>query len=176
MCFGVPRFSVQRSPNPYFEGFRSDLGQKSGAPQTQIRRPRIQRPILGPLKLRTFRGNFVLQRRSQKNTIPQTHPSSLLTRELKCLSTTCPFWCSFIFGIASSSLATFGPMMGTLSLFKNLLMPFFLMGCFEIRVFRACFRAPFLLPFFPNSSPLFPLSGPVPPLFPSSPPPLSSLV
>ena len=47
--FGAPRFSVQRPPNPYFEGFRSDLGQKSGAPQTQIQRPRIQRPILGPL-------------------------------------------------------------------------------------------------------------------------------
>ena len=34
---------------PYFEGFRSDLGQKSWAPQTQVQGPRIQRPILGPL-------------------------------------------------------------------------------------------------------------------------------
>ena len=37
--FGAPRFSVQRPKNPYFEGFRSDVAQKSGAPQTQIQRP-----------------------------------------------------------------------------------------------------------------------------------------
>ena len=47
--WGGPIFSPE-APNPYFEGFRSDLGQKSGVPQTQIQRPRIQRPILGPLK------------------------------------------------------------------------------------------------------------------------------
>ena len=47
---GAPRFSAQRPQNPYFEGFRSDVGQKSGAPQTQIQRPRIQRPILGHLR------------------------------------------------------------------------------------------------------------------------------
>ena len=46
---GCPRLPVQRPPAPYFEGFRSDLEQKSGAPQTQIQQPRIQRPILDPL-------------------------------------------------------------------------------------------------------------------------------
>ena len=50
--FWAPRSSVQGPQNPYFEGFRSNLGQKSGAPQTQIQRPRIQRPILGPLTKR----------------------------------------------------------------------------------------------------------------------------
>ena len=47
--FGALRFSVRRPQNPYFEGFRSDLGQKSGAPQSRIQRPRIQCPMLGPL-------------------------------------------------------------------------------------------------------------------------------
>ena len=47
--WGRPDFQSRGSPDPYFEGFRSDLGQKSGAPQTQIQRPRIHRPILGPL-------------------------------------------------------------------------------------------------------------------------------
>ena len=47
---GRPDFSP-KGPNPCFEGFRSDVGQKSGAPQTQIQRPRIQRPIFGTLIL-----------------------------------------------------------------------------------------------------------------------------
>ena len=46
--WGAPIFSPE-VPNPCFEGFQSNLGQKSGAPQTQIQRPRIQRPIVGPL-------------------------------------------------------------------------------------------------------------------------------
>ena len=46
--FGAPRSSVQRPPNPYFKGFWSDLGQKSGVPKTQIQRARIQTSILGP--------------------------------------------------------------------------------------------------------------------------------
>ena len=48
---GRPDFQSRGPQNPCFEGFRSDLGQKSGAPQTQIQRPRIQRPILGPLRV-----------------------------------------------------------------------------------------------------------------------------
>ena len=47
--WGAPIFSPEVPQNPCFEGFWSDLGQKSGVPQTQIQRPRIQRPILGPL-------------------------------------------------------------------------------------------------------------------------------
>ena len=46
--WGAP-ISVQSPQNLDFEGFRSDLGQNSGAPQTQIQRPRIRRPILGHL-------------------------------------------------------------------------------------------------------------------------------
>ena len=46
---GRPDFQSRAAQNPYFEGFGGDLGQKSGAPQAQIQRPRIQRPILGPL-------------------------------------------------------------------------------------------------------------------------------
>ena len=61
--FGVHRFSVQRPPNPYFEGFRSDLGQKSGAPQTQIQRRRIQRAIPGPL-IKGVSKSYCLQRES----------------------------------------------------------------------------------------------------------------
>ena len=43
----------------------------------------------------------------------------------------------------------------------------------KIRVFRECFRTPFLPPFFPHFSPLFPLQAlcPLAPLLPSSPPP-----
>ena len=44
----------------------------------------------------------------------------------------------------------------------------------KIRVFWACFRAPFLSPFFPHFHPLFPLQAlfTLPRLLPSSPPPL----
>ena len=46
---GRPDFQSRGPQTLDFEGFRSDLGQKSGAPQTQIQGPPIQRPILGPL-------------------------------------------------------------------------------------------------------------------------------
>ena len=47
----------------------------------------------------------------------------------------------------------------------------------KIRVFRVCFRAPFLPPFFPHFSLLFPLQALciLAPLLPSSPPPSSPL-
>ena len=48
---GRPDFQSRGPQNPNFEGLWSDLGQKSGAPQTQIQRPQIQRPILGPLMI-----------------------------------------------------------------------------------------------------------------------------
>ena len=49
---GCPDFQSRGPKAPsYFEGFRSDMGQESGAPQTQIQRPRIQCPILGPLSV-----------------------------------------------------------------------------------------------------------------------------
>ena len=53
---GRPDFQSTGPKTPYFEGFRSNLGQKSGAPQTQIQRRRIQHPILGPLRRSLWAG------------------------------------------------------------------------------------------------------------------------
>ena len=47
--FGVPRFSVQRSQNPFKQAFW-DLWAKIGAPQKREIQPRLIQPtILGPL-------------------------------------------------------------------------------------------------------------------------------
>ena len=46
--WGAPIFSPE-APKPLFWRVSERFGAKSGAPQTQIQRPRIQRPILGPL-------------------------------------------------------------------------------------------------------------------------------
>ena len=48
--WGTPIFSPE-APKPLFRRVSERFGAKIGAPQTQIERPRIQRPILGPLRL-----------------------------------------------------------------------------------------------------------------------------
>ena len=51
LCFWGALIFSPEAQNPYFEGLRSDLGQTSGASQTPIQQPRIQRPILGSLSV-----------------------------------------------------------------------------------------------------------------------------
>ena len=57
---GRPDFQSRRLQTHILKGFDAILGQKSGAPQTQIQRPRIQRPILGLPNHASFQGTVYI--------------------------------------------------------------------------------------------------------------------